>query len=57
MKFWLAIGRFIIGLVKLTRNIIFISFLFLLSVFVVAMFLPQNVQSAINIFKNLFKIP
>lgn len=57
MKFWLAIGRFIIGLAKLTRNIIFISFLFLLSVFVVAMFLPQNVQSAINIFKNLFKIP
>jgi hypothetical protein len=57
MKFWLAIGRFIIGLVQLTRNIIFISFLFLLSVFVVAMFLPQNVQSAINIFKNLFKIP
>ena len=57
MKFWLAISRFIIGLVKLTRNIIFISFLFLLSVFVVAIFLPQNVQSAINIFKNLFKIP
>lgn len=57
MKFFTTIGSFIVGLVKLCKNILFISFLFVLAVFILAIFFPQDVQTAINIFKNLLKIP
>lgn len=52
-----AIGGFICGLVKFSRSIIFISFMFVLVVFSLAILLPENVQKAIDIFENLLKIP
>ena len=53
MKFLSCIGRFFIGLVKFIKNILFISFLFLLGVFVLAIIMPENVKMAIEIFKNI----
>lgn len=47
-----AIGKFICGVFKLAKNIIFISFIFLLVVFILAVIMPQNVEKAIEIFKN-----
>lgn len=47
-----AIGHFICGLVSFVRNIVFISFLFLLSVFILTIVMPENVQKAIEIFRS-----
>lgn len=52
MKILSALGAFICGLVKFSKNIIMISFLFLISVFILTVFMPDNVLRAIEIFKN-----
>lgn len=48
-----VIGGFICGLIKFSRSIIFISFVFVLGVFSLAILLPENVQKALEIFTHL----
>lgn len=52
-KFFGAIGRFLCGTIKFCKNIVSLSFLFCLIVFILTVFMPENVLNAINIFKNL----
>ena len=48
---------FVVGFVKFSRNILLLSFVFLLGIFILTIFMPQNMLQAIEIFKNLLKIP
>jgi hypothetical protein len=57
MKLLNGIFDFFCGLIKLIRNVAFISFMFLLATFILAIFMPDKVVGALEIFKNLFKIP
>lgn len=52
MKVLSALGLFICGLVKFCRNIFMISFLFVISIFILTVFMPENVLKAVEIFKN-----
>ena len=53
VKFFGAIGKFIVGFLKFFRSITFISILFLMAVFILTIFFKENVVSAIDFFKNL----
>lgn len=53
-KFFLALGKFAIGLIKLTRDFLYISFLFVIAIFILGVFMPENLQKVLEIFKNLF---
>lgn len=55
MKFLCGLGKAFFGLAKFCKNIIFISFLFVLSIFVLTIIMPENVKIAIEIFLNLIK--
>ena len=56
MKILCGLGKAFLGIAKFCKNIIFISFIFVLSMFVLAVIMPENVKIAIEIFKNLLKI-
>lgn len=56
VKFFGAIGKFIVGFLKFFRSITFISILFLMAVFILTIFFKENVVSAIDFFKNLLQI-
>lgn len=43
--------------IKIIFAIIMISFCSIVLTFFISIFLPENVQTALNIFKNLFQIP
>jgi hypothetical protein len=49
-----ALGRFVIGLVKFIRDVSYISYLFVIAVFLLGVFMPENLQKVLEIFKNLF---
>lgn len=57
MKFLSFVGKLFVGVFDLCKRMVFISFLFAISVFILAVFMPENVQAAVNIFKNLLQIP
>ena len=52
-----TIGSFFVGVFKFLRRIAFILILFFIAVFILTIFLPENVNLAIEIFKNILKIP
>lgn len=56
-KLFGAIGSFLCGTIKFCKNIVSLSFLFCLIVFILTVFMPENVKIALEIFKNLLKIP
>jgi hypothetical protein len=45
------------GIWKFVSNIITIGFVAGIVIFIIAVFMPENMQNAIEIFKNLFQIP
>ena len=55
MKILCGLGKAFFGIAKFCKNIIFISFIFVLSMFVLAVIMPENVKIAIEIFSNLIK--
>ena len=57
MKFLSALANFLVEFVKLAKNVFVISFIAVLAVFFLTVFMPENVVSAIEIFKKLLKIP
>ena len=57
MKLLNCMLDFVVGIVKFCRNIFMISFLFLIAIVILTIVMPNNVQTAIEIFKNLLKIP
>jgi hypothetical protein len=48
---------FIVCTVKTAKNIITISYFFLLAIIILTICLPENALQAVNIFKNLLEIP
>ena len=57
MKILNSILSFFGGLLKTVVWICFVLFIALLATFFLTVFMPENVVNAINIFKNLLKIP
>jgi hypothetical protein len=48
-----AIGHFICEAVVFVRRVTLVFFVFLLAVFVLTIYMPNNVQRAIEIFRNI----
>lgn len=57
MKLLNCMLDFVVGLVKFCRNVFMILFFFLITIVILTIVMPNNVQTAIEIFKNLLKIP
>lgn len=57
MKFIDGITGFFAKIFKFVLNIFHICFLAVLATFFLTVFIPDNVVNAIEIFKNLLKIP
>lgn len=57
MKILNSILSFFGGLLKTVVWICFVLFIALLATFFLTVFMPENVVNAINIFKNILKIP
>jgi hypothetical protein len=54
MKFFSFVGSFLCSLTKFVKNILSVSFVFLLGVFILTVIMPENMQNALEIFENLF---
>lgn len=54
MKFLCFIGSFLKEFMKFVKNIVTISFLFVITIFVLTVLMPQNMVKALEIFKNLW---
>lgn len=57
MKFINGIAGIFSRIFKVILNIFYILFLSVLAIFFITIFMPDNVVNAIEIFKNLLKIP
>lgn len=53
-SFLSATGKFLVGSIKFLRDIFYISYLFVIAVFLLGIFMPENLQKVLEIFKNLF---
>lgn len=52
-QFFGAIGNFLCGTIKFAKNIVFITYVFLLITFTLTVIMPENVLQAIEIVKGL----
>lgn len=57
MKFLEFLGKVLGGLWKFTTNIITITLVSAIAIFVITIFMPENVETALEIFKKLLQIP